>query len=130
MTRLTITFLAAVLLFTNGQLTGTWTGSIGEKQEDGSFSEQGSAYLQLQQQADQITGSVGPTSTNAHAIEKASLSGDRLKFSTHYVDPASNETVAWVFDFTVHENSMEGTATGSRGDHSWTVEIRLSRLRS
>jgi hypothetical protein len=127
MMQLTITLLAALSPFGGGHLAGTWTGSIGERQNDGTLAERGSAYLQLQEQADRITGSVGPSSNNAHAIEKASFSGDELTFSTHYTDPESNEPVTWSFDLRVSGDSMEGTGTGSRGDHSWTVEVKLSR---
>jgi hypothetical protein len=126
MWHLTITLLA-LLPFGDGRLTGTWTGSIAQKQNDGTVAERGPAYLQLQEQADRITGSVGPSSDNAHPIEKARFSGDELTFSTHYADPVSNEPVTWSFDLRVNGDAMEGTGTGSRGDHSWTVEVKLAR---
>lgn len=126
MWHLTITLLA-LLPFGDGSLTGTWTGSISQRQSDGTLEERSAAYLQLQEQAGNITGSVGPSSDNAHAIEKASFSGDKLTFSTHYTDPAGNEPVTWSFDLRVHGDAMEGTGTGSRGDHSWTVEVKLAR---
>lgn len=122
MWQLTITLLA-LLPFGGGRLTGTWTGSI----SDGTLEEPSAAYLQLQEQAGNITGSVGPSSDNAHAIEKASFSGDKLTFSTHYTDAASNEPVTWSFALRVNGDAMEGTGTGSRGDHSWTVEVKLAR---
>jgi hypothetical protein len=127
MMQLTITLLAALLPFGSGRLAGTWAGTIGERQSNGTLAERGSAYLQLQEQGDRITGLVGPRSDSAHAIEKARFSGEELTFSTHYADPESNEQVTWSFDLRVSGDSMEGTGTGRRGDHSWIVEIKLSR---
>ena len=118
--------LVALLTLAAG-LTGTWTGSISERQNDGTLEDRGSAFLQLNQENGAITGRVGPSSESAHAIEKAVFSGDELKFTTHYSDPGSGETVNWSFDLRVKGSSMEGVGTGSRGDHSWTVEMKLSR---
>jgi hypothetical protein len=118
--------LVVLLPVFGGQLTGTWTGSMGDKRDDGSYVQQEAAYLQLQQENNRITGSVGPSSSDAHAIENASFSGDELKFSMHYLDPNS-ETVTWTFALRVHGDSMEGTGTGKRGANSWTVAMRLSR---
>jgi hypothetical protein len=119
--------ILTVLWALTGGLTGTWTGSISERQDDGTVAERGSAFLQLKQENGAITGRVGPSSESAHAIEKAVLSGDELKFATHYSDPESGETVNWSFDLRIKSDSMEGVGTGSRGDHSWTVEMKLSR---
>ena len=119
--------LLAILWTMAAGLTGTWTGSISERESDGTVAERGSAFLQLDQQDNAITGRVGPSSDAAHPIEKAVLSGNALKFATHYPDPQSGETVNWWFDLKVNGNSMEGVGTGSRGDHSWTVEVKLSR---
>ena len=119
--------LLAILWTITASLTGTWTGNISERENDGTVAERGSAFLQLDQKDDAITGRVGPSSNNAHPIEKAVLSGDELKFATHYSDPENGETVNWSFELKVKGNSMEGIGTGSRGDHSWTVEIKLSR---
>lgn len=119
--------LLAILWTMAAGLTGTWTGNISERESDGTVAERGSAFLQLDQQDKTITGRVGPSSDKAHPIEKAVLSGDELKFATHYSDPENGETVIWSFDLKVRGNSMEGVGTGSRGDHSWTVEINLSR---
>jgi hypothetical protein len=126
MKELRMILLAVLLPLVSGQLTGTWTGSMGEKRDDGSYVQQETAYLQLQQQDNQITGSVGPSSSETHAIDNASFSEDELKFSMHYLDPNS-ETVTWAFDLQVHGDSMEGTGTGKRGANSWTVAMRLSR---
>ena len=119
--------LFAILWTMAAGLTGTWTGNISERASDGTVAERGSAFLQLDQQDNAISGRVGPSSDNAHPIEKAVLNGDELKFVTHYSDPESRETVNWSFELKVKGNSMEGVGTGSRGDHSWTVEIKLSR---
>jgi hypothetical protein len=121
------TFILAALWALSGGLTGTWTGNISQRESDGSVSESSSAFLQLNQQDGTITGRVGASSDAAHPIEKAVLSGEELKFATHYSDPGSGETVNWWFDLKVKGNTMEGVGTGSRGDHSWTVEIKLSR---
>src|SRR5262249_48003408 len=57
-------------------LTGTWTGNISERESDGTLAERGSAFLQLDQHDNVITGRVGPSSGAAHPIEKAVFSGD------------------------------------------------------
>jgi hypothetical protein len=121
-----VTLLALLWAMAAG-LTGTWTGNISERESDGTLAERGSAFLQLDQHDNVITGQVGPSRDAAHPIEKAVLSGDELKFATHYSDPESGETVNWWFELKVKGNSMEGVGTGSRGEHSWTVEIKLSR---
>jgi hypothetical protein len=121
-----VTLLALLWAMAAG-LTGTWTGNISQRESDGTLAERGSAFLQLDQHDNVITGQVGPSRDAAHPIEKAVLSGDELKFATHYSDPESGETVNWWFELKVKGNSMEGVGTGSRGEHSWAVEIKLSR---
>ena len=128
--KLVLAVVATLLPTAGGSLSGIWTGPLSIRQDDGSLAERGGAYLQLQQQGKNITGSVGPSSSNTHPVEKASFTLGELKFSTHYIDPDSKETVNWSFDLTVDGDSMHGTGTGSRGDDSWTVELKLRRQSS
>jgi hypothetical protein len=112
----------AALLFTTGGLTGSWTGEITDAEGGRS-----SAYLQLHQDGDKITGVTGPGEAHAWPIHNAIYTGDHLTFTAVSTDSESGEQSKWVFDLKVDGNRMEGTGEGSRAGHSWKVNVTLTR---
>jgi hypothetical protein len=123
-----LAILTAIVAISPANLTGTWTGNIAQKQDDGTYGENFSAWLQLRQEGGNITGSVGPSSSNTHPIEGVYLTGDKLAFSTHFTDPETKATVTWAFDMQVKDKTMEGTVKANRGEHAW--EMRMSVIRN
>ena len=119
--------LATAILLAPLNLTGTWNGTIAQKNDDGTYGEDSSAWLQLQQDGGKITGSVGPSSTNSHAIENVFLTGDALSFSTRLTDPESKEEMTWKFDMKLKDKIMEGTVQASRGEHHWEMRMKVTR---
>jgi hypothetical protein len=119
--------LAATMLMSPGNLTGTWSGTIAQKHDDGTYGEDASAWLQLKQDGSTITGSVGPSSASAHPIENVFLTGDALSFSTRLVDPESKENMTWAFDLKVKDKTMEGMVKAERGENHWEMRMKVAR---
>ena len=124
-----VSVLAAALAFSPVNPTGTWAGTIAQKNDDGTYGANASAWLQLQHDGAKISGRVGPSSDNSHPIENAYLAGDKLTFSTHLVDPESKEEMTWIFDLTVKDGSLEGVVKARRGEHSWEMRTSMSRIK-
>jgi hypothetical protein len=124
---LMVSILAAALAFSPVNLTGTWAGTIAQKNDDGTYGANASAWLQLQHDGGKISGTVGPSRDNSHPIENAFLVGDKLTFSTHLVDPESKVEMTWVFDLRVKDGSLEGMVKARRGEHSWEMRTSMSR---
>ncbi|PYX94705.1 MAG: hypothetical protein DMG67_00905 [Acidobacteria bacterium] len=108
-------------------LSGVWTGRLEEKLPDGRVGH-GSLYLRLQQSGDQITGIVGDTQTTTSPVENVILSGSHLKFSAG-APGGPKGPVLWTLELNVKGDAMEGTGRAFRGtdNHSWDVEIKLTR---
>ena len=58
-------------------ITGKWSGSFKMTRSDGEVSD-GSALLLLKQSGSEITGSVGPTEDEQHAITKGKIEGEKI----------------------------------------------------
>ena len=112
----------AGLMFAMGGLSGAWTGEMTD-----AGGSHGSAYLQLQQDGDKITGVTGPGKEHSWPIHNAIYTGNHLTFTVTSTDPESGEQSKWVFDLKVDGERMEGTADGSRAGHSWTMNVILTR---
>jgi len=58
-------------------VTGKWSGNFKMTRSDGEVSD-GSALLLLKQTGGEITGSVGPTEDEQHAISKGGIEGEKI----------------------------------------------------
>jgi hypothetical protein len=71
--RLCVSALAA-------DFTGTWTGTMKLKRPDGAVAEDGTAYLQLKQAGDSVTGKAGRTSDETIEVQNGKVAGETLTF--------------------------------------------------
>jgi hypothetical protein len=75
--------IAVLLLFTAAlaaaDVTGTWTGSLSFKREDGSEGSD-TAYLVLKQEGSAVTGTAGGNPGDQHAVSDGKVEGDQFTF--------------------------------------------------
>jgi hypothetical protein len=64
-------------------VTGKWSGSFKLTRSDGEASD-GPALLLLKQTGSDITGSVGPTEDEQHAITKGKIEGEKITLLIEY----------------------------------------------
>ena len=114
--------LTAFLLFSASNLTGTWIGEMKDT-EGGSAG----AYLQLTQEGARITGSTGASKEHSWPIKNAIYADDHLTFTATSTDPESGARSKWIFDLKVDGDRMTGTGEGSRDEHSWKLDVTLTR---
>jgi len=114
---LTAASLAAV------DVTGTWTGTMSQKSDDGQATR-AAIVFHLNQEGDQVTGTGGPPDEPPGPIREVKLEGNRLRFT---VGGASGPT--WKFDLRVSRDSMWGHADGrsASGRPFGTADVSLSR---
>lgn len=94
--------------------TGKWAGSAEVKTADGT-SDGGSAYADLRQKGNEITGSAGYDETHVAPIEKAKLDGNKLIFQVTL--SGDDGTSVYKVSLTqVNDNRLEGEFEGVRGD--------------
>src|SRR5436309_18353 len=110
--------LAAFLLLSTANLTGTWTGEMKDA-EGGSAG----AYLQLTQDGARITGATGASKDHAWPIKNAVYANGHLTFAATSKDTESGEQSNWIFDLKVDGDHMSGTGEGNRDGHSWKLDV-------
>lgn len=94
--------------------TGKWTGSAEIKTSEGT-SDGGSAYADLRQKGNEITGSAGYDETRVAPIEKVKLDGKKLTFQVT-LSGDDGKTVYTVSVTLVNDNRLEGDFEGVRDD--------------
>jgi hypothetical protein len=95
-------------------LTGKWNGSAELKTSDGT-SDAGSAYAELRQKGQEVTGSAGYDESRVAPIEKVKLDGKKLTFQVTL--PGDDGTTVYKVSLTlVSDNRLEGEFEGLRSD--------------
>ena len=83
-------------------LTGKWSGSFDTKDPDGS-TRPGSAYLELKQSGETVSGTAGPDIDRQTPIDKGKVTGKKLTFEV-----TSGHDGVMKFELTVGEERIEG----------------------
>jgi hypothetical protein len=76
---ITLALLTTLSAFA-ADFTGTWTGTMKLKRPDGEVAQDGTAYLQLKQAGDIVTGKAGRTSDDTIEVENGKATGETLTF--------------------------------------------------
>lgn len=99
---LPLIFLSCALY--GADLSGKWTGTVEFKTSDGE-SRSRSAFALLKQEADAITGKIGPTEDEAQPISNAKFDGKKLTFE---ITTPDGSVVRLALNL-VDENKLDGT---------------------
>src|SRR5207244_731255 len=101
--------LTAISLFAD--VTGKWSGSFnmtrdGETKDD-------TAFLDLKQTGDKITGTAGPNAEKQMPIRAGSIEGNTIKFE---VEPEGDDPVIYI-SLVVDGDHMTGDAKAENSEH-------------
>jgi hypothetical protein len=104
-------------------VTGTWTGTMSQKSDDGQ-AMRAAIVFHLNQEGDQVTGTAGPPDESPGQIREVKLEGNRLRFTV-----GGGAGPRWKFDLKVSGDSMWGHADGqsASGRPLGTADVSLSR---
>jgi hypothetical protein len=115
MTRFFVTALAATALV-GADITGSWRGTLTPDGRDA-----GPALLILKQEANAVTGSVGPDENERHPISKGKVENDTVTFEV--------ETPGGVMKFALKQKGDEltGDVTRERDGQQQTAKLAVKR---
>lgn len=104
-------------------VTGTWTGTMTQKTDDGQGMK-AAVVFHLNQEGDQVTGTGGPPDESPGPIREVKLEGNRLRFTM-----GGGAGPRWKFDLKVSGNAMWGHADGrsASGRPFGTADVSMSR---
>ncbi len=101
MFRAAVLFLTLALTLSAAEATGKWSGSFDMKNSDGN-TRPGTAYLDLKQTGEEISGTAGPNAERQHPIQKGKLAGKTLTFEV------AEGAGVMVFSLTFENDRIEG----------------------
>lgn len=110
---------AAVLLAAQ-DISGTWKGTSEFVNRDGE-TRTGSVQLTLKQNAQQVTGTAGPSAERQNEIRKGKVDGDKLTFEVP--DPTGLVEIG----LTIGENTLRGEAKFHREYGLIIMKLELRR---
>ena len=94
---------------------GKWEGTLTAARDDGTTNND-TALLILDQKGDTITGSIGGSESDQHAITKGSVEGNKVVI---VASPGGREMR---LDLTLGDNEMKGTIT--RGERTAQLHVK------
>jgi hypothetical protein len=103
-----------------GDITGKWAGG-GELTLTNGETRSTTAYLEIRQNGQEVTGNAGPGPEQLLPISKAKIDGDKLTFEV--IQSTNSGDVLYTFEFTVSGGKMEGTVKSER----FTGKLSLKR---
>jgi hypothetical protein len=112
--------LAAALSLAGADLTGTWTGTLTVKTDDGSQAER-PAHLVLKQEGTKVTGTAGPNAGEQHPIENGKSENGNLTF-----DVPTGETVM-TFVLKHDDSQITGDVSREREGRKETAKLSVKR---
>ena len=113
---LTLTFLLAMSTLSAADLTGRWTGTFTEGQNEGK-----SALLVLKQTGIELTGTAGPNEDGQRPIQNGKVDGDKVSFDL----PADGSVIH--FELTASEKRLTGTARGEHEGQTRTATLDVTK---
>ncbi len=104
-------------------LTGKWSGSFDIKNQDGT-TKPGSAYLDLKQSGEEVTGTAGPNSGEQMQIQKGKLAGNKLTFEV----PTGESLMK--FELTFENDRIEGDVRRETGGQpNGSARLSVTRVK-
>lgn len=123
MRRLLLCLLAFSLALHAAEVTGKWTGSFNINNSDGSTNPS-TAYLDLRQNGEEVSGTAGPNEAEQRPIQKGKLEGKKLTFEV-----AGDEHVL-KFDLSFEDDRIEGDVRREMdGRLSGTAKLAVTRVK-
>jgi len=121
MHKLFVAILFSALLALAGDLTGNWSGSFDTQGPEGNVKES-TAYLQLKQAGETVTGTAGPNAGEQMDISNGKLNGQKLTFEILH----GGNTI--VFDLIFDGETIRGTARGETHEgEKMSAKLSLKR---
>ena len=103
-------------------LTGKWSGTFDATGPDGS-TRNSSAYMDLKQSGEKVTGTAGPDSARQKEISNGKLAGTKLTFEV--VQPDGGPVMK--FNLTFDGVTIKGKATGERDGQKMEAKLDLRK---
>jgi hypothetical protein len=103
-------------------VTGKWSGTFNLTSEDGD-NQDGTAVLLLKQNGADISGTIGPSEDEQHAITKGRIEGNKITFETE----AEGMTVK--LDLSLTGDHLTGSVNAAGDGHSMKGKIDVTRAK-
>ena len=103
-------------------VTGTWSGSFNMTDSDGGTKD-GTALLVLKQTGTEITGTVGPSEGEQHAITKGKIEGDKITLES------ADGPVVIKFDLALAGNRITGDVNAAGEGRTMKAKIDVTRAK-
>jgi hypothetical protein len=120
MTRLLVVLLLSSIALL-ADVTGKWTGTFDVTGPDGQVNSQ-TAYLDLKQDGQTLTGTAGPNESEQMAIRAGKVDGNKILFEV-----ALEEGAVIRFDLLLAEDHIKGNASGEAGGQKLTAKLDVTR---
>ena len=114
--KLLFALLFSVMLLAAADVSGTWTGSFEPQGGDA-----GSAWLQLKQNGQTLTGKAGPSADQSWEIRNGKIEGQKVTFEL----PHDGEVMT--IELTLNGDTLEGNAKGEHEGETRTAHLKLKR---
>jgi hypothetical protein len=110
-----------------GDLTGKWSGNFNATSPDGENHED-SAFFDLHQSGDALTGTAGPNEDKQFAIKEGKVDGSTITFTV--TADMDDDKVDLHFTLHLDGEHIIGQATGEAGGKKMEAKIDLTRVKS
>lgn len=102
--------------------TGKWSGSFNVTMDD--QTKEASAYMDLKQDGNKITGTVGPSAENQFPIKAGSIDGNKIHLE---VIPEHGPAMV-AFELVLDGDRITGNASGEGEGHKMSAKVDVKRL--
>lgn len=120
MRKLLIGLLLSTWALGAAELTGKWSGSFDITNSDGE-TKADTAYMELKEQAGDVSGTAGPNTDKQWSLRKGKLDGQKLTFEV-----TTDDGGVLVFELTFDGTSIQGTCTGTgSGGEKMSAKLNL-----